>query len=313
MAITSSIGYAMQVGVAQVPTWARALGGLDYSVRDPASWKVSTAGAGARTVQVAGGGGWGRGITDTSSGGDLVPVPNPASGERWHAIVARRNLSGGGSTTFTYGPAATDARAAITARRTFETGSLVDDDQPLALVRVAKDDPAILELRDVRCWQANGGVIGASDYVRDYLNRPGTQVVIDTDLWTYRVTAGGVAEWLRTPLASADSHQSGGSAIPSVGVPTSPITPVQRPITKTGRDRFFTTVAFGNEYAPGVTFSTPFPTACLSVQVLQVHTDGAVSAANIAVDMVSAAGFRVLYPGGSSVTQRAYLWTARGY
>lgn len=204
MAITS-IGYGGPVSETQIPTWARALGGLDYGVRDPGSWKVTAAGSGARTVQVAGGGGTGRGITDASTGGEVVQLANPAAGSRWYVVCARRDTQGpGGATTFGYvgdsdpsSAGAVDPTAAINARKTFETTAGTIDEQPLALVRVTRDNPTVQAPIDVRCWQANGGAVGASDYVRGYLNRPGTMLLIDNALWVLRVTPAGAAAWLR--------------------------------------------------------------------------------------------------------------------
>lgn len=255
MAVTSSIGYAGQVDVADVPVWARALGGLDYAVRDAASWKVTAVAAAARTVQLAGGGGYGRGITDVSAGGEQLAIPNPASGQLWHLIHARRNITGAGSTTFGYSAGGADPWAVIAARKTFETGTGTEDDQPLALARVEKDNPAVT-LHDLRCWQANGGAVGASDYVRGYLDRPGTQIMIGTDLWTRSVTAGGAVEWVRTPLLRPVNLLGAGAA--NVGSSAPPGVPVYM--------QAGTHVQVTNGGGHGiVTFPVPFPNGVLSV------------------------------------------------
>jgi len=202
MAITSSVGYGGQVTEAQIPVWARALGGLDYSVSTATSWKVEVVGAAARTVSIPAGEGTGRGITDKSNGGDQVQVPVLAGGAdlRYDLIVARRNTAGsGGTTSFTYVTGTADPVAAFGMRRTFEADETLDD-QPLALVRVNASAPNVIaEVIDLRCWQANGGAVGASDYVREYLNRLGTHLTIGTTTWVRRVGSTGLPEWVSDP------------------------------------------------------------------------------------------------------------------
>jgi len=219
MAITS-IGYGGPVNEAQVPTWARALGGLDYAVMDAAAWKVTAVGAAARTVQVAAGRGVGRGIYDVSDEPVQVVLPNPASGQLWHLVVARRDTTApGGTTTFTYADGAADPWAALALRHTFETTAGITDDQPLALVRVQKDTAAIVQVQPMRCWQANGGTVGESDYVRGYLEREGTQMWVGRDLWVRGVTAAGAAEWVRTLLQRPVNLLAAGSAIAGGALP----------------------------------------------------------------------------------------------
>lgn len=261
MAITSSIGYGGPVYDTEIPTWAKALGGLDYTVFDETSWKVTAVGAAARTVQVAAGTGAGRGITDASDGtGDTVVLPNPASGSLWHLIVARRT-AGDAETTFTYCPGATTPEAAIALRSTFESTAGAEDDQPLALVRVTKDTSPVQGLIDVRCWQANGGLYGAHEHVRLYLSRPGTQVMIGTDLWTYAVQASGTgSEWRRTPLLQPLNLLAAGGALAPAGgsMPTGATVYFQA-----GSNVNMTDAA---GYAR-VTFPVPFPNGLLTVVV----------------------------------------------
>lgn len=267
MGITSSVGYGGQVTEAQIPRWVRAIGGVDYTVRGPGSWKVTASGSGARTVQIASGTeGAGKGVSDVSAGGELVELPNPAAGSRWYVVCVHRNTTGtGGTTTLTYvgvaSPStagATDPWAALALRETFETTANITDDQPLALVRVTKDNPTIAagDVIDLRCWQANGGLVGASDYVRGYLDRPGTQIMIGTDLWTRSVTAGGVAEWVRTPLLRPVNLLGAGAA--NVGDSVPPGVPIYM--------QAGTHVQVTNGGGHGiVTFPVAFPNGLLTV------------------------------------------------
>lgn len=113
------------------------------------------------------------------------------------------------------------------------------------------------------------------------------------------------------------SYSTAGTQDTGIDVPTSNITDVDgKVIRKTGRRTFFTTTAFGNEYAPIVTFPTAFPTGILYVSITQIHVQSAGTlafAGAYATDSVSAANFRMLYVGGTAPTRRAFLFEAVGY
>lgn len=266
MAAPVSKGYGGSIDQFEVPLWARALGGLDYAVRDEASWKVTQVPAAARTVSVPVGEGAGKGIGDTTDEAYSIPLPNPAAGQRYHVVCARRTKVGAsGATTFGYvgdaTPAtagSTDPWAAIAARRTFETGDKTVDEQPLALVRVAYNEPDVKEVIDLRCWQANGGAVGASDYVRGYLNRPGTQVMIGTDLWSRVVLADGNPGWQRTPLLRPVNLLAAGASIAGGAVPAG------APVYMQAGTFTATTDASG---AARLVFPAPFPNGLLTVQL----------------------------------------------
>lgn len=129
-----------------------------------------------------------------------------------------------------------------------------------------------------------------------------------SDAGTWKYIDG---EWLL--VAQQSQHQSAGAA-PGSGI-TFPATGSNQHMTiKTGWHRSFTSAAFGNGYMPTTTFTTPFPNACLSVQITQVQfSGGPVSSGNFAIDQADRAKFRIFYPGQATDTERAYTWLAVGY
>jgi len=108
------------------------------------------------------------------------------------------------------------------------------------------------------------------------------------------------------------AHEPSGAAIVGVNIAGAINLPdgVQ---LKTGRHTFMTTVSFGNEYAPSVTFATPFPNGLLSLQLTQIQADGALARSPLVYDGASATGFRAFYPGGAATTKRSFTWLAVGY
>lgn len=116
-----------------------------------------------------------------------------------------------------------------------------------------------------------------------------------------------------TPYVPA-SFTITGSTLAGISVPGSSIPNADGMITKTGFSHFFTSTAFGNEYAPQITFATPFPNGIFSIAPLQVQNGTVVAySGGIAIDQLSVTAFRLLYPGGSASTERGYLWTVIGY
>lgn len=118
------------------------------------------------------------------------------------------------------------------------------------------------------------------------------------------------AAWV--DVASLDSMGNTGSAISNILVP--PSSGGSQPmLTKTGMYHGYTFAQNGNEYAGTVTFDVAFPNYCTSLSIMQIQAGTATAREPHAVDFVSSQQFRVLYPGGTAATDRAFMWTAIGY
>ena len=142
---------------------------------------------------------------------------------------------------------------------------------------------------------------------RDALTQYAGLIVDRLDLGILQRSTGSA--W--ADVASIDNMGNPGSALAGITYPAaSPSAPL---ITKTGMWHAYTTVQYGNEYADTVTFDTAFPTACAGVSITQIHVSNAVARSPIAIDTLSATTFRALYPGGTTSTERAFVWTAVGY
>lgn len=196
MAFTSS-GYGGYI--ADEATWTRlALAlGSEYGVEGQNDWKVTPVAISDRTVSVATGAGWGKGVRDKSDAPEQLEIDPAESGFRWDLVVVRRNTAGtGGTTTLAVVEGTSNPLAAFANRKRFEV-DITEDDQPLALVRVDAGSSVITDIVDVRVWQANGGATATSTYVLQYLTAPGTQILIGTALWARRMGTDGNATWVR--------------------------------------------------------------------------------------------------------------------
>ena len=212
-----SQGYAGTVGEVE---WAQQLpyaGGSDYSVHDVASHAVSIVTAADRTVKVTAGPVYGRGVRDVLAADTNVQLDAAAAGQtRFDLLVVRRRWSPpGGTTTLEIvkgTPAATNAvtdavrlsafvtrktlAAAATTASAAATADSAVDEQPIALVQVVAGQQNPVIVADLRCWHANGGLVAAHDYARQYLVALGTQVRIGDVLWSrVQDAVSGAATW----------------------------------------------------------------------------------------------------------------------
>lgn len=191
MAVTKSVGYPGPITGADLAYWEEGLG-RDYRVETPNSWKVVALTNGARQVTVLAGSGSGRGIRDTSTDTTLPSLDAQVSGgTRYDLIVARRNWSTK-VTSFAIVKGGATQEGAF-ALRNVTPGTL--DDQPLAVVPVSQGAADVGTPIDVRVWQANGAACARSDLVLQYLNTPGTSVLINSKEWHRTVDAAGNPQW----------------------------------------------------------------------------------------------------------------------
>ena len=73
-----------------------------------------------------------------------------------------------------------------------------------------------------------------------------------------------------------------------------------------------TNPGFGHGYTPTIYYPKYFPNFCGAVTIMQIHKDDAKASTSYALDIVTREGFRVMYPGQPTPTERAFLWLAVG-
>lgn len=303
MAIVESWGYDGDVTAAE---WAQLLpyaAGMQYGVKTFGSWRPTIGGAGDRAVTIGAGFGWGHGVVDRNDAPVTLNLPSVSTGSRWDLICARRVWASGGSTTF--------ERVSGTLTPTIPTrlnSPGVEDEQPIALARVQAGNSAVAELYDLRCLPGDSGLEAFHELALQYLTRDATQVVIGTRRWKRRIDALGTSFW----EVSTDHVEHKLLGVPINGIQVAGNGSRGPLIVKTGQNTDFGSNAFGNQYLGQVGFTTPFPNELLSVQITPIHADGA-TIAPFALDIANKNGFRVFYPGVSSLAKRSYLWTAFGY
>lgn len=177
-------------------------GAPDYGVIGVDDFKVSGHPSIPYALLVKAGEAHGYGVTDIAAEDQLVQCATLASGTRWDLIVDRRNwqpLLGGPSTLEVIQGGATIPN--VQTLRT--TGPGIEDDQPLALVKWVGGLNTPSQIIDLRCWVGNGGVVIADILARDYLARPGADVLLGST--THRYTKGANGSWGWVEFANAQT------------------------------------------------------------------------------------------------------------
>ena len=210
MALTS-VGFA---GTVTEANWSLiSTFGAQYGVVGAGDFAVSIVPGVDRTVRVATGSAWGRGVLVTSDATADVQLGAVTSGTRWDTIVLRRNRATGTSTILAL---VGTSSAAIASSR--EVGWADDkDDQPLALVPVISGSTTVGTPIDLRCWASNGGVVASSTIALDYLAAPGARVVIGDTEWRRVVSAGGAESWDPVTTAPVLELSMSGTVAPGTG------------------------------------------------------------------------------------------------
>ncbi|MFF2274220.1 hypothetical protein ACFVTX_18240 [Agromyces sp. NPDC058136] len=137
----------------------------------------------------------------------------------------------------------------------------------------------------------------------------GLEFYDQTDKRTYVYAAGG---WVvRGPAAN---QANPGAAVAGID-PAAAIDLPNGLIMKTGAFTGGTSVAFGNEYFPVITFATPFPSKCLHVSITPLSGAPVNNATGnpIALDTLDKTQFRALILGSTNTWARAFTWLAVGY
>lgn len=277
MAIVSA-GYDGTVDEAQ---WAKMIsksGSSEYGVVGADDFKVSVS-AGDRAVSVAAGKAWGFGVYDESDSGANLLLSAPATGSRWDLIVLRRDWQPPGGNTSVAVVEGTSVKGIPAGRITGQVG--VQDDQPIALVRVAAGSTAVQEIVDLRCWARNGGVFVKDVLALGYLDSIGAVVSVGRHRYHRIIGANDMLDWLaETPIAS----DSGETVIAGNGTPQ-----VTRSIS----------------YAPGRFTAIPIPVAVTSNPDYYVSIATRPNSTSFGVTVTSRKGTN--FTGGVGV-----LWHATG-
>ncbi len=174
-----------------------------YTVCGADDLRVSIVSGGAdRTVRVAVGAAVGRGIYVASDATTDIQLGSVGSGSRWDTIVLRRDRGTGAASLIAL--TGTSALAIGAGRKVGWVDN--QDDQPLALARVTAGQSTVAEVRDLRCWAANSGLVVADALGREYLAEPGGVVrVVGGPTWRREVSAAGVESWKLEATPVGDS------------------------------------------------------------------------------------------------------------
>lgn len=198
MTITS-VGYQGQI-MTDAEWGDVATHGAEYGVRGAGDFAVTQVATVERTVRVAPGRAWGKGVRDVSDSPITVLLNPLTSGSRWDTVVLRRNRAATPRGVTTVQALVGSTTEAIAAGRTsFSAGQ--SDDQPIALVKVEAQSGTsgvVKEIRDLRCWAHNSGLIAKSTLVHGYLDRPATKVRIDGFEWSLEFDRDDTLRWVRT-------------------------------------------------------------------------------------------------------------------
>lgn len=174
-----------------------------YTVCGADDLRVSIVSGGAdRTVRVAVGAAVGRGIYVASDATTDIQLGSVGSGSRWDTIVLRRDRGTGTASLIAL--TGTSAAALAAGRKSDWTDN--QDDQPLALARVVAGQSTVAEVRDLRCWAANGGLVVVDAQALGYLGDPGALVRIVGGASHRRVVdAAGAVSWEVEAVPVGDS------------------------------------------------------------------------------------------------------------
>lgn len=215
MAITS-VGYDGTVTDNQWATLAPSVGVAKYGVAGYSDWRPTIGGAGTRPVTIAAGSGWGYGVRDTNSAPVTLNLSSVPSGNRWDLIVANRNW---GTSTTTFAVVEGGSAKQIPAR---ENTPGTEDEQPIALARVAAGSSTVQELVDLRVQPSTGGAVAHDPLALQYLSEIGSVIRIGDTEWTRKSDAGtptwssvDVADtgWLTNLTVNYGAHFGQGASI----------------------------------------------------------------------------------------------------
>lgn len=231
------------------------VGSLYYGVEGSPDFAPSKVVGVDRTVRLAAGTAWGRGVRDVSDAPIDVPLP-AATGAvgtvRWDLIVVRRAWS---TSTSSVVRVEGTANRRIPANRLVGPGAV--DDQPIALAKVTSGSSEITELVDLRCFGGGVGGLQVLDKLAlDYLEFPGAMVYCGTEVFVFPALGD---DWVK--IHNFSGIQLFGASNPLSGSLASRINEKAPFLLQAGTD---TNTADGGGYAR-ITFPVAFPNGLLTV------------------------------------------------
>jgi hypothetical protein len=297
MAITS-FGYDGSVSEVAWATMVSGVGSSEYGVLGSNDFKVTAVAGSDRTVSIAAGSAWGKGVYDTSDANITVQLDTVASGSRWDLISIRRNWSGAAGTTSVLKINGGASRL-IPARNT--TPGVLDD-QPIALVQITAGQTQPTAIVDLRAWGGNGGMAAMDPLALTYLQRIGAQVMINGDEWVCAPTASGTVSWTKINAPFNISLYGTGGYAGGIAPPDTALGPVF--LMQAG-----TMVATSDGAGNGrLIFPQPFPNGLLTV----TFTNGDSWASGVGM-FFSAAGNSAFWGASGTGSKTDIVYTCWGY
>ncbi|NVM97834.1 hypothetical protein [Arthrobacter sp. SDTb3-6] len=205
-----SYGYPGSINAAALAAWLPATAAARFSVVGADDWAVSALGGLDRGIRINAGTGCGDGIMDVTAEYETLSLPLVASGSQWFLVVRRRNWATPATTSLAIIPGTSEKKLPD---RSDTPGQ--ESDQPLALCRVQDGQTLVQEIIDLRCWAGNGGVVVADLLARDYLARPGADLLCGSTSYRYTMGANGVWSWIDQSSTLVKSAPLAGAVRPS--------------------------------------------------------------------------------------------------
>lgn len=231
-------------------------------------------------------------FTDPTEGDSMSGAPTDGPGGAARAVPSFgvATGSGGGVTAIPAG-AMEIARVAVPAGASSIAGATIANTHPYAQVA-----GGLLFARTTAELAALSGGAGDEAYC-----------VANSSYYAHNGTG-----WIRS--RRTDHAGRTGSGNSGIDIPSGAVAMPAGAIMKTGHLTAATSVSFGNEYFPVVTFPEAFPNQLLSLSILPVYQSPATGpAASIGIDNANATQFRAVIPGSPNPWIRSFLWTAIGF
>lgn len=202
-----SRGYGGTIGEEDLSNWSR-IGGAQYGVMGPNDWRVTAVTGSDRTVRIAAGTGFGRGVFDFTPVDATLQLDavTTAGASRFDIIVARRNWAGAGGVT-SFDAITGTSTGDLPPSRAASPGVL--DEQPIAVVQITYGSSVPVVVYDLRCWQDNSGTVATTTRVLQYLTGVGTQVRVGNDMWQRVYSSSGTTSLERTKMSGVDLFGAG--------------------------------------------------------------------------------------------------------